>query len=133
MINTNRKIILTFLSTFIIILAGGHGIISLPMAFIFFINDSIYTNILNLLFVLLYLAGTISFILSIIIRTNLKKSLFLSGILLHTLSIIIILLQSDAPFISFLTSIPFVLLTRNTYISLSRDFLVNTERQKNIE
>ena len=119
MINTNKKIILTFLSTFIIILAGGHGIISLPLAFIFFINDSIYTKILNLLFVLLYLAGTISFILSIIIRTNLKKSLFLAGILLYSLSIVIVLFKSDAPFITFLTSIPFVLLARSAHKNLS--------------
>lgn len=133
MVSANKKIILTFLSTFIILLAGGHGIISLPLTFIFYINDSNYTNIPNLFFILSYMLGSLFLISTLFSKYNLKKSLFLVGILFYSLSIVMILFQSDVPFITFLTSIPFILLTRNTHKSLSRDFVVITERQKNIE
>jgi hypothetical protein len=119
MINTNKKIILTFLSTFIILLAGGHGIISLPLAFIYYINDSNNTNIPNLFFILSYLLGSLFLISTLFSKYNLKKSLFLAGILFYSLSIVIVLFKSDAPFITFLTSIPFILLARSTHKHLS--------------
>lgn len=130
MVSANKKIILTFLSTFIILLAGGHGIISLPLAFIYYINDSNYTNIPNLFFILSYLLGSLFLISTLFTKINLKKSLFLKGILFYSLSIILILFQSDAPFITFVTSIPFVLLARSTHKNLSSDSDYNSDIDK---